>query len=989
MNLRPYQQEDMIKCQRDIMAGKNRNLIVWATGLGKTVLMAHIVGRLRKKRALIIVNREELVWQTVDKIKASYPELNVSVEKAEHRSTPDSEVVVASIQTIGSVREEPDGTPIFSDRLKTLSPQEFDIVIVDECHRASADSFRNVLKYFGVYLSNDKYNDPSKILFGLTATPNRSDNKGLDEFFNHITSIRDIRWGIQNKYLTDIEAYRVETTVDISDVKITAGDFNHGQLEKKINTPARNELVVKKYLEVTGGKKALFFTLDIQHAEDLAAELRNQGVKAMAVSSRTPMQKRKEIFDMHKSGELTALTGATIFCLDEKTQILTSDGWRGIDTISADDRIANWWDDWSVTFDRPLEIFKRQQYPGEKIMQLSSPRRDIRVTEDHTMIALKPIGSGHSVFAGRTKTIKAKAKDLNDIGRVYIPTCGNAEPAYFDQDSFKPDSTDRKRFISYTSSLLRKKGYGFNDSITESERRYNRKIGLRKKAPNELTNEECMFIGFWLGDGGKYNLQTGGIEFKIAQSLRNEHNIIWFDHIINRMGVNYIKRTKKPTATAKRTDFEFVEWSFPRGTGGGCQEREGLYSIEDYLNKDGSNLLWGLSKEQFDSLLYGLWRADGNHKKNSETGRTFHVYSANLSLLDILQAIASVRGWQANIHHRTKKTTTHTLSLSTDRCFGYNSGGNNLKESDATHERVWCVKSTSGFIITRRNGKVAVLGNCEGYDDPTIEVGCMVRPFRSGLIYRQAVGRVLRPFPAPEALAAMIAAGKEPAWIKPCAIIIDFVDVSSRHSLVTMPSLFGLSPKLETKGRRMEELTKEMEGMYDKLPEQVKKRTKLEEIDDTTNLTGIIERVDLITVPTTPEEIKSVSEMSWLKRGDSYMLHLPNKTASIRKNTMGVYEIRTSKNGVSSFAGVAPSFEEAVKKVEYGLSNEDRSFGKSSANWRGNPISDKQVDLLAKIDRIGLSKLGGDKNRYKQLIRSTMNSGQAQALIASILARRS
>ena len=591
MNLRPYQQEDLIKCQRDIMAGKNRNLIVWATGLGKTVLMAHIVGRLRKKRALIIVNREELVWQTVDKIKASYPELNVSVEKAEHRSTPDSEVVIASIQTIGSVREEPDGTPIFSDRLKTIDPETFDFIICDEVHNAAADSYRNVLKYFMVYLSDPKYNDNNKVFLGMTATPNRSDNQGLNEFFNHITSVRDIRWGIQHKYLTDIEAYRVETTVDISDVKITAGDFNHRQLEKKINTPARNELVAKKYIEITGGKKALFFTLDIQHAEDLAAELRKQGIKAMSVSSRTPGPLRKEILDSHKRGELTALCSALL-----------------------------------------------------------------------------------------------------------------------------------------------------------------------------------------------------------------------------------------------------------------CTE---------------------------------------------------------------------------------------------------------------------------------------------GYDDPTIEVGCMVRPFRSGRIYRQAVGRVLRPFPAPEALAAMIAAGKEPAWIKPCAIIIDFVDVSSRHSLVTMPSLFGLSPKLETKGRRMEELTKEMEGMYDKLPEQVKKRTKLEEIDDTTNLTGIVERVDLITVPTTPEEIKSVSEMSWLKRGDSYMLHLPNKTASIRKNTMGVYEIRTSKNGVSSFAGVAPSFEEAVKKVEYGLSNEDRSFGKSSANWRGNPISDKQVDLLAKIDRIGLSKLSGDKNKYKQLIRSTMNSGQAQALIASILARRS
>lgn len=590
MNLRPYQQEDLIKSQRDVMAGKIRNLIVWATGLGKTVLMAHIVGRLRKKRALIIVNREELVWQTVDKIKASYPDLPVSVEKAEYRSNPDSVVVVASIQTIGSVKEEEDGTPIFSERIKTLDPTTFDVVIVDETHRASADSYRNVLKYFGVYLSDSRYNDPDKILFGLTATPNRADNKGLDEFYNHITSNRDIRWGIQNKYLADIEAYRVETTVDISDVRITAGDFNHKQLEKKINTPSRNELVVKKYIEITGGKKALFFTLDIQHAEDLAAELNKQGIAALAISSRTPDNRRKEIFAMHKSGEITALTGANIFL--------------------------------------------------------------------------------------------------------------------------------------------------------------------------------------------------------------------------------------------------------------------------------------------------------------------------------------------------------------------------------------------------------------EGYDDPTIEVGCMVRPFRSGLIYRQAVGRVLRPCPAPETLAAMLKEGRQIPWIKPCAIIIDFVDVSSRHSLVTVPSLFGLSPKLDAKGKRMEDFTKELEKMVDGLPEKLKKKTKLEEVDDPAELRGIVEKIDLITVPETPDEVSKVSGMSWIKQGETYILNLPTKTNTIKQNLMGVYEIRSAKNGVSSFVGVSTNLEDAIKRVEYSLSEEDRSVGNKSASWRNNPISDKQVDLLAKIDRSGLSKVAGDTNKYKQLIRSAMSAGQAQALISSILARR-
>jgi superfamily II DNA or RNA helicase len=572
------------------MAGKNRNLIVWATGLGKTVLMAHIVGKLRKKRALIIVNREELVWQTVDKIKASYPNLNVSVEKAEYRSTPESEVVVASIQTIGSTREEADGTPIFSDRIKTIDPNTFDVVIVDETHRASADSYRNVLKYFGVYLSNENYNDNSKVLFGLTATPNRADNKGLDEFYDSITANRDIRWGIQNKYLTDIEAYRVETRVDISDVKITAGDFNHRQLEKKINIPARNELVVKKYIEITGGKKALFFTLDIQHAEDLAAELNKQGVSALPISSRTPDARRKEIFAMHKSGEITALTGANIFL--------------------------------------------------------------------------------------------------------------------------------------------------------------------------------------------------------------------------------------------------------------------------------------------------------------------------------------------------------------------------------------------------------------EGYDDPTIEVGCMVRPFRSGLIYRQAVGRVLRPCPAPESLKAILAAGKQPDWVKEAAIIIDFVDVSSRHTLITVPTLFGLSPKVDIKGKRVEDFTKNLEDLMDKLPEKLKKKTKLEEVEDPSVLTGIVERVSLVSIPETPGEISKHSSMSWIKKDDTYILNMPTRTMTVRQNSNGGYDVKISMNGVSSFAGAAPTLEDAISRAERRMTAEEKKAGDSSAAWRSNPISDKQISLLAKIDRSGVAKMNGDINKYKATLRHSMNAGQAQALISSLLAKR-
>jgi hypothetical protein len=264
----------------------------------------------------------------------------------------------------------------------------------------------------------------------------------------------------------------------------------------------------------------------------------------------------------------------------------------------------------------------------------------------------------------------------------------------------------------------------------------------------------------------------------------------------------------------------------------------------------------------------------------------------------------------------------------------------------------------------------------------------MVRPFRSGLIYRQAVGRVLRPCPAPESLKAMREAGKEPDWIKPAAIIIDFVDVSSRHTLVTVPTLFGLNPKLDTKGKRMEDLTKSMEDMIGTLPENIKKKTKLEEVEDPTSLIGIVERVNLISAPEMPAEMQGKSDMSWIKKDDVYILNMPTRTMTVKKNSLGMFDIKLSMNGVSTFVGVARNLDEAISRIERRLTNEERKSGSSSAAWRSNPISEKQIALLAKIDRSGIAKMNGDINKYKAAIRHSMNTGQAQALISSLLSKR-
>ena len=179
-----------------------------------------------------------------------------------------------------------------------------------------------------------------------------------------------------------------------------------------------------------------------------------------------------------------------------------------------------------------------------------------------------------------------------------------------------------------------------------------------------------------------------------------------------------------------------------------------------------------------------------------------------------------------------------------------------------------------------------------------------------------------------------------------------------------------------------------MEGMFNDLPEKIKKKTKLEEVDDPSILKGIIEKIDLISVPETPDEVIRISGMSWLKKGENYILNLPTRTNSIKKNINGHYEIRSSRDGISSFVGVSDTLENAIRRVEAKLSPEDRNVANREAGWRSNPISDKQVDLLAKIDRSGLAKMDGNIHTYKTMLRNAMSAGQAQALISSLLSRR-
>lgn len=133
MELRPYQLRCLTSSEKAIQQGVTRQLWVLATGLGKTVLAASFFARRGLQGTLGIMHREELLNQSAEKILAVSPEARVGLEKAEHRAPASSEVILASVQTVGRKS---------STRLP--APSWLRTLWIDECHHAAASGYLEV-----------------------------------------------------------------------------------------------------------------------------------------------------------------------------------------------------------------------------------------------------------------------------------------------------------------------------------------------------------------------------------------------------------------------------------------------------------------------------------------------------------------------------------------------------------------------------------------------------------------------------------------------------------------------------------------------------------------------------------------------------------------------------------------------------------------------------------------------------------------------------
>ncbi|AVN65060.1 DNA/RNA helicase [Mesoplasma florum] len=290
-----FQKEIIDKLSYRRYINKNKNLVIMATGTGKTLVSAFDYKRQTEQakkdlKILFLAHQREIVDQAIKTYRHvlennQFGEVmydgSINSDKPTH--------LFATIQTL-------------STRLDKFKPNDFDIIVYDEAHHIAANTFDKVFNYF----------KPQQIL-GLTATPEREDNKDIKSYFDdeYATELR--LWdAIDQKLLCPFDYYCIDDT----NTNLQGVDLNSDKdIFKVVNTDSRNELLfktIKKYLGVYARPTALIFCVTVEHAINISNYLKSKNLKAEALTSQNTKD-RKRILHEFSTGRINYLCVVNIF----------------------------------------------------------------------------------------------------------------------------------------------------------------------------------------------------------------------------------------------------------------------------------------------------------------------------------------------------------------------------------------------------------------------------------------------------------------------------------------------------------------------------------------------------------------------------------------------------------------------------------------------------------------------------------------------------
>ncbi len=300
MNGRPYQRRQIRRVVGAFERGARGTLLVSATGTGKTFVATQAAAAyhdLTGYPTLHLAPTLETLDQALRGFRAIYPEDRIGVMHGPQNSVDQENAVV--ISTPHTMRE-----PSRYASIVQAFPQGLGAIICDEAHHFMApQTMRLVEALRGL--------GPAAMPIGLTATPERADERHLLDLFDDLSSAYDILDAMHDAYLPDLHPYTVKTGISLKDVKL-GRDYDQVELERAVNVDRRNAIAVEQYLEHAEGLPGIAFCAGVQHANAMHEAFERAGVKSAVLHDNLTARQRRNIVDQFRAGRLQMITGYNI-----------------------------------------------------------------------------------------------------------------------------------------------------------------------------------------------------------------------------------------------------------------------------------------------------------------------------------------------------------------------------------------------------------------------------------------------------------------------------------------------------------------------------------------------------------------------------------------------------------------------------------------------------------------------------------------------------
>ncbi|WP_348812863.1 DEAD/DEAH box helicase [Flavobacterium maritimum] len=295
-----YQNEilEKLEVERSVH-NRYRNLLVAATGTGKTVISAFDYKNFRSNnkssKLLFVAHRKEILQQAKATFQGVLKDNNFGDLWVDGMEPSSNEYVFASVQTL-------------NNRLKDikLTPEYYDFIIVDEVHHISASTYRPIINYFR-----------PKVLLGLTATPERMDGENiLEDFCNRIAAEIRLPEALNKKLLSPFQYFGITDSIDLTNVKWEKGKYVASELTSLYtkNDIRVGEIIynLNKYTNDINDVRAIGFCVTIEHANFMADKFNLAGLRAVCLTAKNTNE-RDRIREQFKKKEFNYLFVVDIF----------------------------------------------------------------------------------------------------------------------------------------------------------------------------------------------------------------------------------------------------------------------------------------------------------------------------------------------------------------------------------------------------------------------------------------------------------------------------------------------------------------------------------------------------------------------------------------------------------------------------------------------------------------------------------------------------